>query len=285
MNDRLDRLERLHVLRQSGALTDAEFEAEKARALAESGRAKHGRSRGILMAASGLIVIAGIAATWRYLVAHRDVSAPPVIMTPAVTSRSMPPPTRLSPLPAKAALALAGTVAFSGQDSVHVHAVALLPVDDRYAVIGVGEGDGSHASAGTLAVQYVDRTAAGFEKTGPLVSEQTGSMGAIGEWNVRHDLGDRPIIALDGGGTWQGCTSGGVTLIELDKDGPRTLSTFIPTSLEDDSTSDHGPSYAGKIERAGSGLAVSYSGSVNATIALRRIGSKLVPDQALPDGC
>ena len=153
------------------------------------------------MAAGGLIVIAIIAAVWSYLVAYHDVSAPPVGMTPAVTSRSAPQPTRLRPLPAKAALASAGTEAFSVQDGVHVHAVALVPVDNRYAVIGVGDGDGSHASAGTLAVQYVDRTAAGFAKIGPFVSEQTGSMGAIGEWKLRHDLGDRPIIVLEGGGT------------------------------------------------------------------------------------
>jgi hypothetical protein len=283
MNDRLDRLERLEALRHSGALSDVEFAAEKARILVDERAGGHPSTKALLAVGAAMIVVAAMVASWWQRPASttgtRPAAAPAPIRTLAAPSAPVP---ALSP---QAALAAAGRVVFPEAGAVPFRAEKLIPVGDHLAVIGVGEGDGSHASGGTLAIQYVDQAGRTFTKVGPMVAEQTGSFGTIGGWTLRHDLGDRPIIALDGGGTFQGCTFGGTTLIALDADRPRTLASLIPTSFADDSASDHGPSYEGRITRAGDGIAVRYSGSVTATILFRRVGAALVPDRPLPAGC
>lgn len=287
MDDRVTRLERLARLRESGTLTDAEFEAEKARILADEAlgedvaieEPRSGWAGRILL--GGGIAIGAAAALWlAWPSIHPTAPAPE-----AVANVAMPEPLpQAPPMSDTQQQAAAFAVAFDSASPFKPEKI--VPVGGHLAVIAVaGNPDGAHVESGTLAVQYVDRNGDGFTRVGPRIEEQAGSFGQIGGWSLRRDLADDPVVVLEGGGTWQGCTVSGAILIALAPDAPHTLTDFIPTGFEDDSQAENGPHYDGNLVRAGDAIAVRYTGSVTTTVTLRPDGAKLVPDRPLPDGC
>jgi hypothetical protein len=86
--------------------------------------------------------------------------------------------------------------------------------------------DAAHVNAGKMGVVYLKKTPKGFAVTKRFVpAMQTGSFGQIGKWRVSRAFGSMPVVAVEGGGTWQGYTCSVTTLLELAPDKPRELVT------------------------------------------------------------
>jgi len=61
---------------------------------------------------------------------------------------------------------------------------------------------------------------------------ETGSSGQVARWSVSPRFSDWPVIAAEGGGTWQGYTCSTLTLTELRPTGPVDMVT-VPLSYDD----------------------------------------------------
>lgn len=168
-----------------------------------------------------------------------------------------------------------------------VHAGGLTPVaaidlGARIAVIATAKGGESHADSGRLVVRYVERAAKGFRRaTAPEVSESRASWGAAPAWKLRRDLADAPVLAIEGGGTWQGQTCVWTALVELDVDAPREVLVALTEHSGDTGEGD----YQAEMARDGAGLKLVYTGAINGTFRLRRVGGRLVSDPSLPMDC
>ncbi|RZI61332.1 MAG: hypothetical protein EOP94_00920 [Zymomonas sp.] len=161
----------------------------------------------------------------------------------------------------------------------------ILPIGSHLAIIAVKTNEKVHAEPGTLAIQYLNRSGDVFSMSGTRLEVRTGSSGPIAGWKVRRDLADNPIVVVEGGGTWQGCTSSGVTLIELTPDRPRTIVDFIPVIYSNDSGFGTAGFFEGKLSRAGHGIKVSYSASSSKTVTYVRRGDRLIPTSRSPQTC
>jgi hypothetical protein len=83
-----------------------------------------------------------------------------------------------------------------------------------------------HVNSGKLAAIYLKRSPRGFAVTKRFLrAAETGSFGTIGKWRVSRTFGRLPVVVVEGGGTWQGCTVHNGTLLELAPEGPRELVT------------------------------------------------------------
>lgn len=88
----------------------------------------------------------------------------------------------------------------------------------------------AHASSGKLAAIYLTRTDKGFAVAKEFIpATETGSYGKIGGWSVSRSFGELPVVTVEGGGTWQGCTVSVATLLELTPNGPKQLVTLPMT--------------------------------------------------------
>jgi len=128
----------------------------------------------------------------------------------------------------------------------------------------------AHMSSGKLAAIYLTRTANGFTVAKKFVpAAETGSNGQIADWSVNRSLGDLPVVTVDGGGTWQGCTVSMTTLVELTPDGPKQLAS-LPMSYDNSGAVPEGQSptrISGRIEniKTGKSFDVVYFGSKDFT--------------------
>ena len=160
--------------------------------------------------------------------------------------------------------------------------VAAVDLGARLAVIATEKGRESHADSGRVVVRYVDRAATGFRRAAaPEVSESRGSWGAPPTWKLHRDLADAPMLAIEGGGTWQGQTCVWTALVELDADAPREVMVALTLHSSDTGEGD----YEATIAREGDGLKLVYSGAINRVFRLRRVGGRLVFDPSLPMAC
>jgi hypothetical protein len=83
-----------------------------------------------------------------------------------------------------------------------------------------------HASSGKLAAFYLKQTPKGFAVDKRFVpATESGSFGVLESWRVSKAYGALPVVAVNGGGTWQGYTCSVTTLLELAADKPRELIT------------------------------------------------------------
>ncbi|OSZ69984.1 hypothetical protein CAP40_03895 [Sphingomonas sp. IBVSS2] len=140
-------------------------------------------------------------------------------------------------------------------------------VDTGFGPVLVSHGhvrDAAHADGGTIAVHYLDADGAGFRvrQSFPKAAE-SGSFGDLAEWSVSDKFLDRPVIYLEGGGTWQGYTCSVTTLVELRPEGPAEIASF--PSLYDDggAVEDKPQSIRGRIAdiRKGQGFTVKFEGT------------------------
>jgi len=131
-------------------------------------------------------------------------------------------------------------------------------------------------------VRYVDRTATGFRRSAaPEAGERRASWGAAPAWKLRRDLAAAPMLAIQGGGTWQGQTCVWTALVELDADAPREVLVALTEHSSDTNEGD----YQAEIARDGTGLKLVYAGAISRTFRLRRAGGRLVSDADLPMAC
>jgi hypothetical protein len=254
---RYDELERLQRLRESGALSDAEFEIEKRRILAHKpvgarpirpipagpeGLASERPNWPLyaILGAIGLAVAIGLgvwlgggiiggksvqnlsdanlAAPQNIAAADENMIAPPAA-----------PDVRTLTAPEQMARAFSAAFGNAGQAGLQVAGRTivyrpgkLIWVGDRAILISPGAAtENCHACAGTLAVHYLAAAADGFQVTGSWLDAVNGAgWGAPPKWRLTGAFTQFPAIFEQGGSTGQGCTSASATLTELGPSGP-----------------------------------------------------------------
>lgn len=242
MTDRLSEIERLQRLRADGALSDAEFEAEKSRLLATAAPGRSG-TRGIVALGIGAIVLVGGGAWWL----SRDgggndgtaITAAPTPMVSPAPSASVTNGERLA-LAEKAAFP-EGRGRASAQGSEIVYEPGIL-VDAPFGLVLVNEGrvpDAAHVESGYVAVQYLKAVDRGFRvvKSWPEAIK-SGSFGQMSEMAVSRKFSELPVVYTNGGGTWQGYTCAWTTLTELRPEGPVELANIMTTYDDSGATVD-----------------------------------------------
>lgn len=287
MDDPLSRLERLARLREAGALSEEEFEREKARLLPGRGdfavpdsnvdagapareerkpKPREGRRWPWLLAAG--IALAGSAgwalANWSDLGADQVAAAgvAPVRDTkrpsPGPEPGGKPNNSGMRALSEKQQVDLAFGAVFGlgereirvSEETVYSYAKGrVLWTDFGPVLIVEGSGEPYPPALGTLGIFYL-REVAGpkFEEVRRWPDAAVGSiMGNPPQWKIRRDITDRPVIESTSGGVWQGYACDSITLTELAPGGPRALVTF--DSAYDDSGAEgaDGQRYDGAI--------------------------------------
>ena len=283
--DRMDELERLARLRDAGTLSDAEFEAEKARLL----RPRRVSAPWVLGPVGAVAAIGGIG----WLIGENAISPTPV---PTPTGRATPTPAPTPASPPADRLAAAERVAFpSGRshetaDGVRVVYEPGTLVDAPFGPVLVSEGrvpDASHADSGYVGVHYLRPAEGGFTLARAFPEAvKSGSFGQVAELSVSAKFGDLPVIYARGGGTWQGYTCSWTTLTELRPDGPAELVAVM--TLYSDGSSDDGESTEGKIADIvpRRSFKVDFTGSRNFTASYVRRGDRYVlADGEALEGC
>lgn len=93
--------------------------------------------------------------------------------------------------------------------------------------------DGAHAEGGVVAVYYLREADDGFALAKAFPEAvNSGSSGDLGKWSVSTAFSALPVLVVEGGGTWQGCTVGVTDLVELSPTGPASLAS-ITTTFDD----------------------------------------------------
>ncbi|MEO7177733.1 MAG: SHOCT domain-containing protein [Allosphingosinicella sp.] len=263
MSSRYDELERLQRLRESGALTDEEFQAEKRRLLghetvapaaaeAEVRREPPSRRRlWIILGAAALVVAIAAGIFWGRMSGGGDdgiidLPMPQDNVATDVNLVEAKAGLDVRTLPAGEQLARAFEAAFGSRD----RAVMAIPGEGtdeevRYAPgrliwpsfgpVLISEGkidDAAHVSTGKIAVDYLKPSGDRFEllRAFPKAVE-TGSSGQMARWSLNSRFSNWPVVAAEGGGTWQGYSCNYLSLVELRPDGPAKLAT-IPLSYD-----------------------------------------------------
>jgi hypothetical protein len=268
VSSRYDELERLQGLRESGALTDEEFQAEKRRLLAHETIAppqETDEAPGVpdeppsrrplwLLIAGAALVVAIVAGLWLgNLVGGGEsyeggnVAMPQensAAATNAVEAEAAPDVRSLAP---EEQLARAFEAAFGSRGEAALSVTSDGADEDvRYAPgkliwpafgpVLLSEGqvqDPAHVSAGKIAIHYLKPAADRFEvvRAWPA-GVSTGSFGKVAHWAVSPRFSTWPVIVAEGGGTWQGYSCSWLTLTELRPNGPVELAT-VPLAYDD----------------------------------------------------
>lgn len=124
--------------------------------------------------------------------------------------------------------------------------------------------DGAHADGGLVAAYYLRRDATGFalaQAYPEMVS--TGSFGDFAQWEVSTAFGANPVVRVEGGGTWQGCTMSVASLVELTPKGPQLLAD-VPLYYDNGGAVERGAQrFTGTIGpiEPGRGFTVRYRGT------------------------
>ena len=180
---------------------------------------------------------------------------------------------------AAASAAPSGPVASPADLALAVRAVAAQKppagyrfVEDRLVVTAFGPvllrrgraPDGARADGGLVAAYYLRRDATGFSlvRAYPeMVS--TGSFGDFAQWDVSTAFGTNPVVRVEGGGTWQGCTMSVASLVELTPKGPQLLAD-VPLYYDNGGAVERGAQrFTGTIGpiEPGQGFTVRYRGT------------------------
>jgi Short C-terminal domain len=304
MSSRYDELERLQRLRESGALNEEEFQAEKRRLLGHDEAEASVREDRVVVADEpppsrlplylilggiGLIValVAGLLVgrlvggksdtngmSGNFAVAEEDQAGENLIQPPAAPD--------VGTLPPKEQLAKAFEAAFGSAGSATVNApadasdgggaVTYRPdrlIQAPFGPVLVSEGeikDAPHVSGGRIGITYLRAEGDHFAVARSFPEAVvTGSFGHVGKWSVSPRFSDWPVIAAEGGGTWQGYTCSVLTLTELRPAGPAEIAN-IALSYDDGGASEEGSEAThveGKLINIvkGESFDVVYSGS------------------------
>jgi len=246
MSDRYDALERLQRLRESGALTDEEFQAEKRRLLGyDNGPAAERvtevevedgtRSRTwlyVLLGIGGLAIaiVVGLLVGRTSGASHDEgiVNLPAPAEAPADTNLlqaqpAAPQDVRSLTEPEQRSRAFEAAFNARGQAATQVNGrtytyapMKLSWIGDRAVLISGGTTDNCHLCDGLLAVHYLRSAGDKFQVTGSwLDAVSGGSWGKPPKWHFANAFTSFPAIYEEGGYTGQGCTSSMATLTEL----------------------------------------------------------------------
>lgn len=315
MSDRYEALERLQRLRESGALTDEEFQAEKRRLLEHDASPvtervtevdvdSPGRSRTwlyVLLGVAGLAIAVAIglligrgARSDDGGIVNLSSSAPAENGAEMNMLQPPPPPQDVRTLTKQQQLGLAFAAAFGGArgqapgqvdgQSVVYRPGTIVWIGDRAVLISPAKAtDDCHACAGTLAVHYLKANGDKFEVTGAWPDVVSGAgWGAAPKWKLSDAFTTYPAIYEEGTGGGQGYVCTSATLIELTPGGP-VKSGPIPLHYDNEGavTDDQAKrSIDGKFVniRKGASFDVAYSGSETLTETWAKRGDAFVVD-------
>ena len=238
MTERLDALERLQRLRETGGVSEAEFEREKARLLG-SGTPAHAPAPvrretpawvWILVGFVSVALIALLAWLLSGMNQGRDeeerastnVRAENKVQAAPEPRDDTPAVRRLSE---REQLAAAFRAAFGDRTTRQLQSGEarftpgrLVWIGERAVLISPGEiPDACHGCYGSLAIHYLRPAGAGFEVEGEWLERAGGSsFGAAGsDWGVSDRYGPNPVVYSESGFTGQGYTCTVMTMTEL----------------------------------------------------------------------
>ena len=297
MSSRYDELERLQRLRESGALTDEEFQTEKRRLLRHETiaaaevpavetveQAPSRRRRLYILTGLAALVVAIVAGL---LLGRMSDGGDEIVDLPMpednsaqetnlVEAKALPDVRALAP-EEQAARAFEAAFGSRGEAALAVQSDGA-DEDVRYAPgkliwpafgpVLLSEGqvqDPAHVSAGKIAIHYLKPAGDRFEvvRAWPA-GVSTGSFGKVAHWAVSPRFSTWPVIVSEGGGTWQGYTCSSLTLTELKPGGPVELAT-VPLAYDDSGAKADGEAAAisGKVLNVvkNQSFDVVYSGS------------------------
>jgi hypothetical protein len=274
MTTRIEALERLEKLRQSGTLSDAEFEVEKTRLLSETAPAPYPASPpgpapdalatqaaeparstnwaliGVVGAFLALVAVAlGVAMASFTSTTPNNLQAPVASSSPTA-SASPDASAALRALPADEQASIAFKAIFGRAAPIVATVDGSSETTKAVKVIWAERGpilitsteipDGCHACSGSLGVYYLKPAGATFEVVGryPKAVEGWG-WGTVPDWSMSEKFTDYPAIYAEGGYSGQGVTCGGATLTELRPEGPVT-SDQIATGADNSGNIDDG---------------------------------------------
>jgi Short C-terminal domain len=223
MTDHIEALERLQKLRETGAITDAEFEREKERLLRPPAARRPqpwiwitgGAAAVVLVALLVILLMRGESGSEGNESASANVVVAPAPATNAVAPA--PVETGIRTRPEREQLAAAFRAAF-GRDRRATRGVdganltytpgGLRWIGDRAVLVSPGRSDQDcHACSGALAIHYLEPQGEGFRVTGQWLNGGGGaSWGAPPDWRFSTLLTSEPLLESSAGGTWQGHT-------------------------------------------------------------------------------
>ena len=305
MTNRLDALERLQRLRETGAISREEFEREKALLLdgaAPSRPAPPPVRRAtpawvwVLVGFVSVLLIAALA--WLLLGrnearddedrAKTNVQAPTDQQVEAEPQDETPAVRRLSE---REQLAAAFRAAFGERTTRRVanyeityRPGALTWIGDRAVLVSPGtNAEECHVCAGMVAVHYLAPDGDGFRRTGEWLDVATDDYGQPPEWRLTSELTGRPALRIANGGGNQGIFCNFVSYYDLAEGGPREIAR-VQTGYSNEGAATEegtGTEIEGQIGniRSGRSFEVAYSGDGRFTerYELRGGGFVLVP--------
>ena len=281
--DHLERLERLARLRETGALSQHEFEREKALLLgqgrtpdaaveaathetgkpAPAPKTSAPKRRLALWAAAGLALAGGSGwalADWTGVTPAENNAAQVNAAKAAASNGTSSPaaPSAIRALSAERQVDLAFDAVFGkGEREIRVPEQAaytygkgrVLWADFGPILIVEGSGEPYPPAVGTLGIFYLrELPGAKFEEVRRWPDAVTGSaMGNPPQWKIRDDVIRGIVIESTGGGVWQGYACSSTTLTELAPNGPRGLVTFDSHYDSTGAVGEGGESYDGSI--------------------------------------
>lgn len=247
--DQIGRLERLHRLREAGALTDDEFALEKKNILGGLSAIKNQPGRKLAWSVAGLtLAIAGGAGIWLGTKSNPDTidnkttkkhpvsavqSVPEAILQPVITE------SKSARLTNAFLIATGHRGAFTESVEGETQTVTPLKIIDLSfgpaLLIKREISDGCHACTGSIGVYYFKED--GPRKTllasFPKAVEGWGWGAAPQSWSMTSDFTTNPAVYASGSYMGQGIIISSATLTELRPQGPRT-SDPINTGYSDE---------------------------------------------------
>ena len=256
MTDRIEALERLQRLRETGALTEEEFAAEKAALLGRAGSvpdappaepvrpattavAPTRRPEWLVPAALGAALLVFIVAAMLFLRSGRgeevvsaaaNVVAP--VPDPVIENQVAPAPQPgIRERPVTEQLAAAFGAAFGGRSTRTVGEAeiayrqgSLIWVGGRAVLVSNGtNAEECHVCPGMLSVHFLAPQGEGFRVTGEWLSVATDDYGRPPDWRIASDLTGRPALRVENGGGNQGIFCNFVSYYDLTADRPAEI--------------------------------------------------------------
>jgi hypothetical protein len=284
MSSRYDELERLQRLRESGALTDEEFQAEKRRLLGHQSAAAEAapgpvaveveaeppsrRRLWIILGFIGLLlaIVAGLMFGRMSgggddgiidlpMPTENEAAESNLVEAKALPDvRALPPGEQLERA-FEAAFGSRGEAVLSVPGEGSDEAVRYAPgrlIWPAFGPVLVSEGkvqDPAHVSAGKIAIHYLKPAGDRFEVVRAFpAAVATGSNGQLARWSLNSRFSNWPVVAAEGGGTGQGYSCSLLTLTELRPEGPARIAE-VPLFYDDRGAKEEGSgrSIEGKI--------------------------------------
>ncbi|WP_219237043.1 hypothetical protein [Stakelama flava] len=189
--------------------------------------------------------------------------------------------------------AFGGDATYDGKNDHYVlshHKLVAAPFGPVLVSEGTAQ-DAAHASAGFISAIYLKQDGDGYTVAHRYPHAiETGSFGEVGEWKIRDDLLDLPVIEAKGGGTWQGYSCGYTDLVELTPQGPLTVARFQNAYSNKGAVTDDGTNITGTIAQVtpGQAFTVHFTGSRSFDATYKLINGKYAlqgGDAHRLDGC